>query len=323
MRVTEGATYRTLENNLNSINNDLFDLRTQGTTQSKLNKASDDSASVAPVFNTRTQIRESERYVATMDKVGDNLNYSDTQMDSLENIMQRVQEIAIASGNATSEADRQTYSNEVGQLMSQMTSIGNTQLSGNYLFAGYNNDEAPFTANAGYDPLTFDESDTSTWPVSYTGDNFPQKKEIAPGELVESTITGNELFMGVTNEDFASDPTTTSSGQANLFNTLAKLQQGLLNNDADALSGSILSEIETASEQNREIRGTAGVIASHVEDATDQQESAQIDLAQILSRYQDADAIEVYNDIIQKENAFEAALSVTSRISEISILDYL
>jgi flagellar hook-associated protein 3 FlgL len=54
-----------------------------------------------------------------------------------------------------------------------------------------------------------------------------------------------------------------------------------------------------------------------------QREDAQIDLKQILSRYQDADILKVYNDIIQKESAFEAALNVTGRVSQISILDYL
>ena len=52
------------------------------------------------------------------------------------------------------------------------------------------------------------------------------------------------------------------------------------------------------------------------------QEDAQIDLQQILSRYQDADMIDVFNSITQKETAFQAALNVTARVSQISILDY-
>ena len=51
--------------------------------------------------------------------------------------------------------------------------------------------------------------------------------------------------------------------------------------------------------------------------------SDKIDLKAILSRYEDADAIEVFNDIVQQESAFQAALSVTGRVSQLSILDYL
>ena len=52
------------------------------------------------------------------------------------------------------------------------------------------------------------------------------------------------------------------------------------------------------------------------------QEQVEVDLKQILSRYQDADAIETFNEIVKQETAFQAALNVTSRISRISILDY-
>ena len=48
----------------------------------------------------------------------------------------------------------------------------------------------------------------------------------------------------------------------------------------------------------------------------------KIDLEQILSRYQDADAIETFNDIIKQETAFQAALNITAKVSDISILDY-
>jgi flagellar hook-associated protein 3 FlgL len=55
----------------------------------------------------------------------------------------------------------------------------------------------------------------------------------------------------------------------------------------------------------------------------DYQEGVLIDLKQILSRYEDADAIEAFNAIVQQETAFQAALSVTSKVSQLSILDYL
>ena len=95
--------------------------------------------------------------------------------------------------------------------------------------------------------------------------------------------------------------------------------------DVNGPGGSIQSQIENldiAADQNRSQRSQLGARAKRVDTAILHQEDAQIDLQQILSRYQDADILEVYNDIIQKENAFKAALNVTSRVSQISILDY-
>ena len=52
------------------------------------------------------------------------------------------------------------------------------------------------------------------------------------------------------------------------------------------------------------------------------QEDVKVDLEMILSRYQDADIVETFNEIVQQETTFQAALNVTARISNITILDY-
>jgi flagellar hook-associated protein 3 FlgL len=95
--------------------------------------------------------------------------------------------------------------------------------------------------------------------------------------------------------------------------------------DINGPGGSIQSQLENleiAADQNRTQRSQLGTKAKRVDTAILHQEDASVDLKQILSRYQDADIIDVYNDIIQKENAFKAALNITSRVSQISILDY-
>ena len=63
--------------------------------------------------------------------------------------------------------------------------------------------------------------------------------------------------------------------------------------------------------------------AARVEAAMTHQEDVQTDLKTILSRYQDTDIIENFNEIVKQETALQAALSITAKVSEISILDYL
>ena len=84
-----------------------------------------------------------------------------------------------------------------------------------------------------------------------------------------------------------------------------------------------LTVLDTAADQNRRLRSQLGNRASRVESAMLHQEDVKIDLKQILSRYQDADAIETFNDIIKQETAFQAALNITAKVSDISILDFL
>lgn len=324
MRITESATYRTMQTNLDRIDNKLYDLRTQGTTNRKLNKPSDDPAIIGSVLDTRNQIQQNSQFISTLNSASDSFAAADTQFGSVENMMVRGKEIAIAGNSAAaSDADRQTYANEVKELIDEMVSVGNTRISGNYIFGGYNNDKPPFVKNPDYDPARFNEHDTATWPVTYQGDNHSINLEIAPGEMMKGNVTGNELFMGVDNESFSSDQTTPTGRGKNLFNTLAKLQKSLVTHDTNTLTNVMPEELDIAAEQNRNIRATQGVRAKHVETSVDKMHAAQTDLKGILSRYQDADAIEVYSDIVKQEGAFRAALQVTGRISKVSILDYL
>jgi flagellar hook-associated protein 3 FlgL len=147
---------------------------------------------------------------------------------------------------------------------------------------------------------------------------------IAPNSSTSVAIAGTGLSdfgMSATNLDGA-------SGNIDLFTVLTQTEEAIRAGNVDDLTGpggSIQAQIdnlEVAANQNRGSRSELGNRATRVESAMIHQEDAQIDLQSILSRYQDVDMIEVYNDIIQKESAYQAALSITGRVSQISILDY-
>lgn len=547
MKVTENSTYRLMRTNLDRITNDLLVLRNQGATGLKLNKASDDPGAIRPVLTTRSQIQQNERYLETMGYAGDKMDATDGYMAQIENILVRAKELAINAVNSgLTNTDLGTLGNEIAELRTQLLDSANAKVDGKYIFAGYQEDTLPFTANPAYDPALYNEGDVTTWPYLYHGDHNPTKLEITPGEFLTSNITGNELFFGITNavaangyatpyqgqpmtstslrpavagetitittgatppvsttiadtdltdtddnyaakvaglfsqagtgltartgsaqvdlgplnltnftagddsyslaitsggatvsatlnglpagQPFsltgmayalantagASNLTATSgtlangvsydissgslvltgpadgsdielnetitdtnvidvtggisggdqtvygtvtvapnsatavtlsgsglaavgmtadtlsgaSGRIDLFTVLTRLEEAVRAGNFDDITGAggsvqaQIANLDIAANQNRSLRSNLGARAQRVDSAMQHQEDAQIDLKQILSRYQDADILKVYNDIIQKESAFEAALSITGRISQISILDY-
>jgi flagellar hook-associated protein 3 FlgL len=549
MKVTENSTYRLMQTNLDRITNDLLVLRNQGATGLKLNKPSDDPGAIRPVLTTRTQLQQNARYLETLGQASDKMAATDGHLAQVENVLVRVKEIAINSINSgLSESDMATLADEIAELKNELLDSANAVVNGKYIFAGYQDNTKPFTANPTYDPDSYDPGDTNTWPYFYNGDNNPTQLEITPGEVIETNLTGNEVFFGITNEiagtgtgyapyqgeimtsgplvpgPYADDITLTdgltppgstftvlgsslealpgetnyagkvaglfnaagsgvtatanpavvdldlsltdfnnaegdvyhlditsggttipvqldgssgydlngmasalanttptptnltatsgtlangvsydisggslvltgpadgseiilsesitdlggvgavggisggdqtvygtftiapnsptdvkiegaspgdvgltadtlngSSGRLDLFTILTRAEEAIRAGNVDDINGaggSIQTQIENleiAANQNRNQRSTLGARAQRVDSAIVHQEDAQIDLKQILSRYQDADIIQVFNDITQKETAFKAALNVTSRVSQISILDY-
>ncbi len=336
MKATQGTTYRMLGSRLNNVANELEELRSIGATGKKLNKPSDDPAAIRPVLNTRKQISNVGRNLETMGKSLDTMQATDGHLEHVENIMQRAKEIMTNGINdSLNGEDRNVLADELVQLRKELLDAANGMVDGKYLFAGYEEDTIPFVENSSYDPLLYDATDSSTWPYRYQGDGNATTLEITTGERITVNLTGNDLFFGTSTWDTA-DPThnSTESGRYDLFLELTEAEASLRNYNPsvtdpvqlqdmrDAMQQS-LDDLEGAAEQNRRLRSQLGNRASRVETATDYQEGVLVDLKQILSRYEDADAIEAFNAIVQQETAFQAALSVTSKVSQMSILDFI
>jgi flagellar hook-associated protein 3 FlgL len=335
MKATEGTTYRMLQTNLERVTTRLEDLRIQGATGLQLTKPSDDPSAIRPVLTTRTQLMHTDRYLETMGITSDKMQSTDGHLNHVENVLQRVKEITINGINsAMSQEDLNTFADEIANLKAELLDAANAQIDGKYIFSGYAENTEPFVQNLAYDPLLWDQLDSTTWPYFYAGDPNPTELEITPGEYLEVNLTGNDLFLGINNSAvqaggpsppavYASDP-----GRIDIFSVLTRTEEALLAGNLDdplgAGGGLItnLGDIEIAANQNRRLRSQLGNKATRVETAMAHQEDVLIDLQLILSRYQDADAIETFNDIIKQETAYKAALSITAKVSEISILNY-
>jgi len=318
MKATQGTTYRMLGSRLDDITRQLEDLRTVGATGKKLNKPSDDPSAIRPVLSTRKQISNVDRYLDTMHSSLDSMESTDSYLEHVENIMQRAKEIAVNAGNSTlNSEDLASLGDELKNLREELADTANSQVNDKYLFAGFNDDTIPFVENTNFTAANYDRDDPTTWPYTYQGDNNHIYQEISPGEKIQTNLTGAELFIGDADMDGSVD-----SDKVDLFAVLALTEDAVRSGDTSALETQ-LEQLDTAADQNRRLRSQMGNRASRVDEAIMHQEQVKIDLKQILSRYEDADAIESFTAITEQETAYEAALSITGKVSKLSILDYM
>jgi len=318
MKATQGTTYRMLGSRLNDITLQLEEFRKIGATGKRVNKPSDDPGAIRPILNTRKQLSNVDRYMETMGQSLDVMQATDGHLEHVENILQRVKEISINAVNGTyDQTSLDILADQVEQMREELLDASNAMVDGKYIFAGYQEATKPFTVNGAYVPGGYDPNNSATWPYIYNGDANPTYLEISPGEKIQVNLTGNDLFFGDADNDGAVDP-----GRVNIFATVTNLMEAMRNGDINAIETE-MDNIDLAADQNRRLRSQLGNRAARVQTALDYQESVRIDLKQILSRYEDADAIESFNDIVQQETAFEAALNITGKVSQLSILDYI
>ena len=296
MKTTQSTVYRSLLSQLSKNQSSLLDLRMSAATGKRINKPSDDPSAIRPVLNARSQVQKSDRYLRTMGSASDRLDILDSHLGQIGDLMTRAQETTIAAGNgAMGPNDLTNLSDTIGYIKDELYSLANSKVDGKYIFAGFAEDIEPFP-------------DTSD-PTNYAGDTGHMELEIAPGERIQANLTGEELFQGV-------------GGGINLFQLLDDIESDLAAGDSDtALSR--LGDLTDATEQVSRQRSQMGNIAARVENAKGHMENIKIDMQEVLSRYEDADLVEVITALTQQEMAFEAALNVTAKVSDLSILNYL
>jgi len=318
MKATQGTTYRMLGSRLDDVTRRLEELRNIGATGKKLNKPSDNPASIRPVLSTRKQISNVDRYLETMNTSLDRMQATDSYLDHVENIMQRAKEIAINAGDGSLNTDdRASLADALKNLREELADTANGMVDDKYLFAGFNNQIIPFVENPAFDPVLYDRTDASTWPYTYQGDGNHIMQEISPGEMIQTNLTGAELFTGDADMDGSVD-----GGKVDLFAVLALTENAIRTGDNTALQTQ-MDQLDQAAEQNRRLRSQMGNRAARVDEAIRHQEHVRVDLKQILSRYEDADALESFTEITKQETAYQAALSITGKVSKLTILDFI
>jgi len=311
MRATSNTTYRSLQAFLDRTSEKMQTLQLAAATGKKLNRPSDDPTAISPVLSARNQIQASDRYIETIESGLDRIDGMDGYLDSIENTLVRIKEISIAAvDGALSSEDMQTYANEVHQLRESLIADGNAQIDGKYLFSGFEEKTTPFALNPNYPA-------TEPNPVSYLGDNGVLEFEISPNELIKVNLTGNGLMLGDFDNDGATD-----AGAVDIFALVTQLEDELSVNNSAGVAA-LIDPIEDAANQVRSQRSLEGNVGRRLEVARDHMEEIKIDMEEYRSRFEDADILETITELQQQEQSFQAALNVTGKVSELSILDYI
>lgn len=172
------------------------------------------SASEDPVVATRAITYRS--YVSKIAQYQDNVDAAtgwqkttDTALDSLSDVIQKVQELATSADDTKSDSDLSTIATEVSSLRDEAISIMNTTYDGRYIFGGYNTSEAP------YKLVSTDLGDTVTFKGEYLNLGGVVSSDI-DASTIESFYTANadDIYESSTSVNTAVAAATTATTNA-------------------------------------------------------------------------------------------------------------
>lgn len=192
-RVTGNSMKNDLVFNLQSNLRTLDRLHNNLATGKKVRVPREEPVAATHAMLYRSRINQVRQYIKNIHEGAERLTMADSALESVTDILHRLQELAVQAANGTyTDDDRAKIAVEVDELLRQLLQIANSKFKGDPLFAGHRTDMDPFIATVGR-PVWADREVIMS--VRYRGDIGRQDREIEQGEYVPVNLTGHSVFQ--------------------------------------------------------------------------------------------------------------------------------
>lgn len=148
--------------------------------------------------------------------------------------------------------------------------------------------------------------DSQGFPV-YQGDHHDRIQEISPHQEMVMNTHGLKAF-GENQE---------------VFEAVFSVYNALIDNDREALGGTVLAKLDQAVDHLLERLAEVGARSNRLEAMHNTLFSENIHLQEVRSNIEDIDLAQVITEYMMQENAYKAALSTASMMLQPTLVDYL
>ncbi len=313
MRVATDAFTNTLINQVNTLSSQMTTLQNEVTTGLNVQSPSDNPDAMQTTLNDLASQSAQEQYTNNITVLQSQANSNYSALQSLQSIVSQAQTIATEAGSATvTQSNLNDYASQITSLIQQAVQLVNSQnpATGQYLFSGTNSGQPPFTATT--------DANGNVTGVTYQGNSSVNQAEIAPGTTISADVPG------VNNSGTGPQGLITDSRTgADLFNHLISLQNDLLSGNTSAVTTTDSQNLKN--DENNVTYQVAynGNVQTRLETASSFATSQSQSLTHGISNASSADVVQAMIQLNQTQAAYQAALETTSRVMQVSLVDFL
>lgn len=303
MRITNQLQNQMLAGQVARNQGEVYRLQEQVASGVQMKVASDNPKNWASVARLERQQTELLRYDEATKLMEDRLESLDVALNAMSDLLQNASEVAVQSGQGLlNEADRNTFAEQVDQLLEQLVVNGNAKYDGQYLFGGVSSSTEPFDVVR--------DADGRISSVSYVGSEDMATVEIGDGERMARHMVGG-----------GSDGVLMSD-EGNAFEALITLRDQLMSGQNPADTG-VQEQIDSAYSSVLTNRAVTGAQMERLTLLTAFRAEQLAQVQERISDKQDVDVAEVVTELSAKNVAYEAVLAMSSKALSISLLNYI
>lgn len=298
MRIANKSIYDNIIQKLGQVSADMMAAHEVVNTTKKINRLSDDPVGLVTVLNLKSSLENINQLERNISLGKSWVTSGESALNQVQDLLSQTKELCVQMSSANvSQTERANAVSVVDGHLRQILSLANTQVAGRYIFAGTATDTAPFAFNSG------------ETQVLYSGNDTAFSIQISKDSNIEIGRDGEDIF----GENWDDN---------NIFKTLIDLKTSLQGNNVTEIQGTL----DKLDAHLNTLRGTVSdgagkMIRLEVREniLTDLELSCTNRKAEI----EEADIAEAIMNLSAKELAYNAALSSSSKVMNLSLVNYI
>jgi flagellar hook-associated protein 3 FlgL len=266
------------------------ELTDQATTLRAIQKPSDDPVGTASSMGVRKEQAAAAQYSRNANDAAAWLATTDSALSGVYSVLNNVRDLSVRAANSgtMNDADRDAFVTQFRSLKADLEARANTTYGTRSVFAGSS------TAAVAYDPAT-------GWAASGTD----VSRRVGDGTTVRVDTTGAAVF---------------GSGDDSVFGMIDSIVSDLQNGvNVNARIG----DVDTALGTVRGAQADVGVRHAAALAAQDSLKSATVSLESRRADIEDVDLAKAVLDLQVQQTNYQAALAVTAKVLQPTLMDYL
>lgn len=300
----------------------------------RVKEPGDDQAVAATIAQLQAAQERYEGHLKRASSLESELTFQEGVLDQTSTVLIRAKEIAAQGGNETlGFEERRLLADEVFQLRDQLVGLANSKYLGKYVWGGTDNDDPPFDAATYTNPASGPASQRYVYDADL-GNNQTRNVYISDDVQIRANTAGNAVFanaiaglerLGRSLSGYRTGPVDANgipNGLPDGTGTAFTFPTDFTEQTQDILESMDLIEAARKNEIIPEQSSVAGRL-KRVDTTRSLLDSLKGSVTDVLDRLQSADVFASASLLTEAKTALEASLTVSTKILQLSILDYI
>ena len=303
MKISTSFLFDRATERMSTIQNKLATTQAQMAVSKQILSPSDAPEQAAAIQRLKGEVERQESHVRTLEVAMRRYSSEEIALSSSSDLLIRMKELGLQAANDTLGLDdRKAIAVEMKALRNQLLSLGNTRDdSGNYLFSGTRVNTPAF-------------AEDTNGKVVYQGDQTQTRIPAGVERTVQFTRAGTDVFSRVVREG--------QSQAVGFFDALDQMIAGVENSNTSQIQQGIADVTQVHNNVSLTLAQN-GSDQKVVQSQMDVLDETALRLKSTLSDIEDLDYAEAVTRMNKEMMALEAAMGSFSKISKMSLFDYI